>query len=219
MKNILEILSQSPLFASINPNQLTSLLSCLSAREVEFGKDAYIHQAGSTIQEVGIVLSGSVNIIQEDFWGNRTILSKLGPSELFGESFCSANLFLLPVSVVTTEPSTILFIQFQKIITTCSSTCVFHTTLIHNLVTLLAMKNIMLTFKIGHMAKRSTKDKLLSFLSHSAILAKSNSFSIPYSRQELADYLCVDRSAMSNELSKLKEDDLIDFHKNSFHLK
>lgn len=218
MKKHFNILCKSPLFAGIAETDLSSLLNCLSARSASYAKDEYILSADNLIKDVGIVLSGSVNIIKEDFWGNRAILAKIHPGEMFGEAFAFANLQKLPVSVVTSEKSEILYVDFGKITNTCSSACLFHTQLIQNILKILAHKNIMLTQKLEHIVKRTTREKLLSYLSEQAIKHGTNSFSIPFNRQELADYLSVDRSAMSNELCKLRDEGVIKFSKNQFTL-
>ena len=218
MKKYLNILCASPLFAGINETDLDYMLKCLSARKSAYTKDEYILSTGDAITDVGIVLSGSVNIIKEDFWGNRAILAKVQPGEMFGEAFAFANIQKLPVSAVATEKSEILFVDFGKIATTCSSACLFHTQLIQNILKILANKNIMLTQKLEHIVKRTTREKLLSYLSEQAIKSGSNTFSIPFNRQELADYLSVDRSAMSNELCKLRDEGILEFYKNHFKL-
>lgn len=218
MKEYLNILCNSPLFTSIDKNDLEAMLKCLSARKASYAKEEYILSAGDNIKDVGIVLSGSVNIIKEDFWGNRAILAKIQSGEMFGEAFAFAKLQKLPVSAVVAEKSEILFVDFGKIATTCSSACIFHSQLIQNILKILAHKNIMLTQKLEHIVKRTTREKLLSYLSEQALKSGSNSFSIPFNRQELADYLSVDRSAMSNELCKLRDEGILEFNKNSFKL-
>ncbi len=217
-KNRSGILSQSLLFQGIAEKDIGSMLGCLSAREKTYKKNAYILSAGDSVTEVGIVLSGSVNVIKEDFWGNRAIIAKSGAGELFAEAFSCIDTDKLPISIVASENSEVLFIDYKKIITTCSSACTFHTLLINNMIKILANKNIMLMQKIEHTACRTTRDKLLSYLSAQAIQAQSNSFTIPFNRQELADYLSVDRSAMSNELSKLRNEGILEFNKSRFHL-
>ena len=218
MKKDIDILITSPLFTGIDDIDLSSMLNCLSAKKAAFTKDTYILSAGNTATDVGIVLSGSVNIIKEDFWGNRAILAKMQSGEMFGEAFAFARLQKLPVSVVAAEKSEVLFVDFKKITSTCSSSCLFHTQLIQNILKILAQKNIMLTQKLEHIVKRTTREKLLSYMSEQAIKSGTNSFIIPFNRQELADYLSVDRSAMSNELSKLRDEGILEFSKNHFIL-
>ena len=218
MKEYLNILCTSPLFANMNKTELESMLKCLSARKAAYAKDVYILSAGNNIKDVGIVLSGSVNIIKEDFWGNRAILAKIHSGEMFGEAFAFSKIEKLPVSAVAAEKTEILFVDFGKIATTCSSACIFHTQLIQNMLKILAHKNIMLTQKLEHIVQRTTREKLLSYLSEQAMKSGSNSFSIPFNRQELADYLSVDRSAMSNELCKLRDEGILEFQKNNFKL-
>lgn len=218
MKKNLYILRTSPLFSDIDEKDLLSMLNCLSARKAVYNKDTYIFSAEDIVTDVGIVLSGSVNVIKEDFWGNRAILTKTQTGELFGEAFSFAGARKLPVSVVASEKTEVLFVDFRKITTMCSSTCTFHAQLIQNILKILAQKNIMLTQKLEHIVKRTTREKLLSYLSEQAIKSASNNFTIPFNRQELADYLSVDRSAMSNELSKLRDEGILDFSKNNFAL-
>jgi len=213
----IEILMKSALFSGINPADISSMLSCLTAKSAEYEKDRYIYSPGDSIRNLGIVLSGGVYVVNEDFWGNRSILSKLGPAGMFGESFSCAKEGL-PVSVVTSEKSRILFIDYRRIITTCSSGCAFHTALIRNMVHILAEKNILLMQKIEHMAKRSTREKVLSFLSEQAAKAGSGTFEIHFNRQELADFLAVDRSALSSELGRMRDDGILRFNKNRFEL-
>lgn len=212
------LLSGCPLFAGIEKEQIHSLLQCLTAKHSVYKKDGFIFRADERARYVGIVLAGGANVIQEDFWGNRTILTHVGVGELFGEAFSCAEIDRLPVSVIATQPSQILLIDYRKIVTVCSCACVFHSQLISNMLRILANKNIFLTQKMGHLSKRSTREKVLAFLSAKAVDAKDNHILIPFDRQELADYLCVERAALSRELSAMKKDGLLTYHKNRFTL-
>lgn len=214
-----QLIKDNPLFARIESEQLESLLSCLAARNRTYKKDAFIFRAGERATYVGFVLSGGVNIIQEDFWGNRTILVHMGAGDLFGEAFSCAEVDFLPVSAVATEVSEIMLIDYRKIVTVCPTACVFHSQLISNMLRILAEKNIILTRKIEHISKRTTREKLLAFLSAQAVKTKSSTIQIPFNRQELADYLCVERSALSRELSEMKKAGLLEFEKSKFVLK
>lgn len=218
MKNYIPILKTSPLFRHMEEDKISDMLLCLSAHKKSCRKEEYIWTAGDQITQVGIVLSGSVHIIQEDYWGNRSILAKLVSGEIFGESFAFAGVDKSPVSVATYELTEILLITTKKIINACPNTCLHHASLINNMLKIMADKNRMLTQKIELLIKRSTREKLLSYLSMQAISENSNSFYIPFNRQELADYLSVDRSAMSNELCKLRNEGLLNFRKNYFEL-
>jgi CRP-like cAMP-binding protein len=212
------ILSKCPLFSGIDTVDLRSLLMCLSATTKHYSKDDYIFRVGDFVTAVGIILFGSAHIIQEDFWGNRTILSHVSPSELFAESFSCAEIDKLPVSVVATVDTEIILIDYKRIMKTCSSACTFHAGLIQNMMQILARKNVLLTQKMEHMTQHTTREKLLSYLSAQAMKAGSNAFIIPFNRQELADYLSVDRSAMSNELSKMRDEGILKCRKNCFTL-
>ncbi len=217
--NEYKVLESSALFAGIEKTNLLAMLKCLSAKSEVFEKDEYVFSAGESVSKIGIVLSGCVDLIKEDYWGNRTILARAGAGELFGEAFsCSGNK-IMPLSVVALEKSQILFIDYRKIITTCSSSCEFHTRLISNMLQILAAKNILLMQKMEHITKRGMREKILSYLSEQAVSQKSNNIVLPFNRQELADFLSVDRSAMSKELCKMRDEGILEFQKNHFTLR
>jgi len=219
MQEYLFILKKSPLFSGIEENEAEQLLSCLGAKTAAYLKNQYIFRAGETTSSAGLVLSGSVHILKEDVWGNRGILAEAQTGDLFGETYAVLPKRPLEVSAFAAENTEILFLSMHKILTICSSACRFHTLLIQNLLSVLAQKNLMLTEKMEHLTKRSTREKLLSYLSAEAQRQQSSAFEIPYNRQQLADYLSVDRSAMSGELGKLRDEGLLRFHKNRFELK
>jgi CRP-like cAMP-binding protein len=165
---------------------------------------------------VGVVLRGDVHIMQEDYWGNRTILARVDPGGLFAEAFSCSQTDELPVSVIAVEKSDVLLVDYKRIITTCSSGCAFHSKLIRNMMQILARNNILLTQKMEHITQRTTREKLFSYLSAQAKRAGSPRFVIPFDRQELADYLSVDRSALSSELGKMRAAGILSFEKNRF---
>jgi len=219
MEKYLDILKKVPLFKDIEANDINSLLTCLSAKTKYFMANQTVFLAGSKSEFVGIVLSGQVQVVKEDFYGNRNIIASVEKGQLFGEAFACADLKILPVSVFVSENSEIMLIDYRRIIKTCPHHCSFNSKLIYNMLRIVANKNIMLSQKIEFVSKRTTKEKLLAYLSSEAKKAGSNSFSIPFNRQELADYLFVDRSAMSAELCKLRDSGVIEFNKNKFLLK
>ncbi|MDR3225755.1 MAG: Crp/Fnr family transcriptional regulator [Clostridiales Family XIII bacterium] len=216
------IILKSALFAGIEKSQLESLLGCLSATQRVCKKGEFIFLAGKEAASVGLVMSGSVHILQEDSWGNRMILARFGPGELFGEAFSCAGAERLPVSVIAAARSEILLIDYRKIVTSCSAACVFHARLVENMLRILAEKNILLTRKLAYFSQRTIRGKLLSFLSDQAIRegsdAKNTVVEIAFNRQELADYLCVDRSALSRELGAMQSEGLIRYRKNRFEI-
>ena len=219
MEEIFEILSQCPLFSGISREDLSGMLQCLGARSVSYEKGRTVFLEGDPALWVGVVLTGEVQILREDLDGNRSILAAAGPGQLFGEVFACAQLDRLPVTVIASADSRILQLACRRIIETCSQSCIFHSQLIHNLLKIVARKNLMLNQKIDFISRRTTREKLMAYLTAQAKAADSRIFSIPYNRQELADYLGVERSAMSAELGKLKKEGTIDFHRNPFTLK
>ncbi len=219
MENILDLLKKVSLFRDIETAEIKSLLTCLSAKTEYFKAKEAIFLAGDKAKFVGIVLSGQVQIVKEDFYGNKNIVASVETGQLFGEAFACADIKTMPVSVFAVEDCEIMLIDYKKIITTCPHNCSFHSKLIYNMLRIVANKNIMLSQKIEFISKRTTKEKLLAYLSSEAKKAGCKSFTIPYNRQELADYLSVDRSAMSAELCKLRDNGFLEFDKNKFILK
>lgn len=218
MDKDLHSLQACKLFEGIAAENLPTLLTCFKARRQDYDRDETILSSGGRPREVGVIMRGSANIIKEDYWGNRSLIQKLQAADVFAESFALAGVETLPFSVIAAEKTQALYLDTTGMLSSCALTCVFHTQLIFNIVQLLAHKNILLTRKIEHIAMRSTKEKLLSYLSSQALDADSGSFAIPYNRQELADYLCVDRSALSSVLSRLKQEGMLDYHRNDFRV-
>ena len=218
MKKYLEVLKNCPLFKNISEDNLPTMLSCLGAKTELFDKKYTIMAEGTPAKYIGIVLSGSVQIIQVDYYGNRSILSSLEPSQVFAEAFAAAEIKSIPVSIVANEPSEIMFIDCAHIMHTCSNNCGFHNQLIFNLMQDIAAKTILFHQKIEIISKRSTREKLLTYLSFYSKKTGSASFDIPYDRQELADYLEVDRSGLSAEISKLRSEGLLNSYKKHFEL-
>lgn len=215
---MIDIIKRCSLFIGIAEKELEALLGCLSARKIKTQKGELVFRAGDRPDYIGIVIKGKVHVLQEDYWGNRTILTDVVEGGLFGEAFSCAQVPSLPVSVIVKEAGEVLLIDCKKILTTCSSACVFHAHLIQNLIKILANKNIMMTQKMEHITKKTTREKVLSYLSKCAVQNEANHFTIPFNRQELADYLSVERSALSNILSKMQDEGEIKFEKNHFTL-
>ena len=218
MEKYLEILKKCPLFYNIEDDNLIRMLGCLGAKVASFDKKYTIFAEGTVAKYIGVVLSGSAQVVQLDYYGNRSILSEIGVAEVFAEAFACAEVRELPVSVIANETCDVMFIDCAHILHTCANNCGFHQQMIFNLMKDLAEKTIMFHRKIEITSKRSTREKLLSYLSMCAKKADSNSFEIPFDRQELADYLEVERSGLSAEISKMKKEGIINCEKNRFTL-
>ena len=216
MKNIFETVKDNPLFRVIEYSDFEKMLNCIEAKTQNYKKDDIILLSGDSVNFIGLILSGGVRVIKEDINGNIMILTELAVSETFGEVFACAGINYSPVTVQASEESEILFINYRKIITACSAACGFHSRLIENMLKLIARKNLMLNQKIEILSKRTTREKLLAFFDAHRGMEKN--FIIPYNREELAQYLCVDRSAMSAELCKMRDEGLLRFNKNVFEL-
>ena len=218
MKKYLEILKKVALFNGIGEENLQGLLICLGIKIVHYNRGQTLFSSGTDTLSLGIVLSGQVHIVKEDYYGNRHIIACIDAGNIFGEAFVCAEIKTLPVSISAITESDIMFIDYHKIIAPCSNACAFHGKLIDNMLKIIARKNILLSQKIDLISRRSTREKLLAYLSFQAENAHSSHFSIPFNRQELADYLSVDRSAMSAELCKMRDEGLLQFNKNQFEL-
>lgn len=206
------------LFDDIDRQEMDQLLTCLSGRWESYKEGEIILMAGEKADRVGMVRFGSVLVLSDDFWGNRTILACVETGGLFGEAFSFGRVERLPVSVMASELTEVLFLDCERIVSLCPSDCAFHGRLIRNMLRILAEKNMGLVQKISHISKRNTKEKILSYLSEQAKRAGKASFTIPLDRQGMADFLAVDRSALSKELGRLRDEGRISFHKNRFRL-
>ena len=216
LEGIYSILKSNPLWGDIGFEEFSSMVACMEARQRIFLKGDIIVMAGNPINQIGLIISGSVKVIREDYDGNILLMSELGASDLFGEVFACAGLDQSPVTIQASEKVEILFINFRKVLTTCSSACSFHTKLIENMLQLIALKTLVLNQQIDILSKRTTRDKLIAFFEMHRNGARR--FTIPFNREEMANYLCVDRSAMSHELGKMRNDGLIKFKKNFFEI-
>lgn len=208
----------SPLFAGIQPDELKAMLSCIGYRIHLFHKGEMIAFESEYIRHIGLVLSGCVDMIKEDLWGNRTMLLQSHADEVFGETFACGEDHLSVVTFVASEETTVMFLQFDRVMHSCTMACVFHHRLIENMVRIIAGKNRDLMQKVEVISKRTIREKLLAYLSIQEQLQRSRYFELSLSRVALAEYLCVDRSALTRELAKMKQEGLIDYDKNCFRI-
>lgn len=219
MKEFLEIIGRAQLFSGVSGSEAEAMLGCLGAREEAFEKGAFILREGVSTDSVGLLLTGSALIIQEDFWGNRNILASIAPGELFAEAFACSPGAVLSINVLAQEGCRVLWLDINRILTACPSACSYHSRMIRNLLSGLAGKNLRLNDRMTHMGQRTTREKLLSYLSGQSNRQGLREFDIVFNRQQLADHLSVDRSAMSAELSRLRDEGVIEFNRNHFVLK
>lgn len=218
MKKYVPVLKRAQLFAGVGDDEITSMLSCLDARLHTYKKGEYVLRQGEHLNDIIILVSGNLHIRNDDYWGNRNILGHIDVGEMFGEAYVAPESGALLNDVVAIEDSAVIFFDVKRIITTCSSACRFHAMVVQNMFFAISEKNKKLVQKLVHMSKRSTREKLISYLSEEAKRHNSPNFTIPFNRQQLADFLSVDRSAMSNELCKMRDEGLIKFEKNQFKL-
>lgn len=212
------ILAYCPLFDGICVEDLSSMLSCIGSRTVSVMKGQAIFHEGDPATHIGMVITGAVQMVREDFYGNRSIVAYIGPAELFGETYACAGMDSLPISVVADKDSQVLLMDCRRITTSCCNACAFHNRMVFNLLRLVASKNLVFDQKIQITSKRTTREKLMTYLLEQAKIQRSNSFTIPFDRQELADYLEVDRSGLSSEISKLRREQILKNEKNRFTL-
>ncbi len=212
------LLTQSLLFRGTTESEAEAMLHCLDAHIKNYAKGQTVYSAGETVECMGFVLSGSVNIENDDIWGNKSILDHAEAGQIFAETYACIPGEPLMVSVTATEKTEILFLNAAKLLQTCSTACAYHHRLIRNLLQISARKNLNLSRRILHTSSKSIRGRLLSYFSQQVMQNGSRQFTIPFDRQQLADYLGVDRSAMSNELSKMRQEGILTFRKNYFSL-
>lgn len=210
MKKYFSLLSQTILFAGIREQELESMLGCLQARVVSIKKGDPLFLEGDKAGFIGVVLSGCIHIFQEDFYGNRSLLAQAEEGDIFAEAFACACVEEMPVSGYAPKDSTVMLLSCRKMLTVCSNSCGSHNRLVKNLLQVVAQKNLSLNRKIGFMSQKTTREKLMAYLLDQAKTNGSPEFTIPLDRQTLADFLGVERSAMSAELGKLRKDGVLE---------
>ena len=218
MKKYITVLKRTRLFSGIKEEEISAMLSCLNARMYNYKKGEYVLREGEHLDDIAVLAEGQLHIQKDDYWGNRSILGRISVGEMFGEAYVSSEGGALLNDVVALDNSTVIFFDVKCMLTTCSSACRFHSMAVQNMFFAISEKNRRLVQKLDHISKRSTREKLLSYLSEEAKKHNSSSFTIPFNRQQLADFLSVDRSAMSNELCKMRDEGILRFEKNQFHL-
>lgn len=218
MEDFIEALQRCVLFDGIGEGDLKAMLGCLGGRVQGYDRGEVIFPAEGPAEQVGIVLSGEVQVARDDFFGNRTILARVEPGEMFGEAFACAGVERLPVAVEGIRPGKVLLIRLKRITETCSSACGFHNRMVMNLLRAMAAKNLQLNRKIEITSHRTTRDKLMAYLMGQAKQAGNMSFVIPFDRQGLADYLCVERSALSAEIGRLRREGVLESERSRFRL-
>ena len=198
MKKFLPILKKTRIFYGLTEGQIVNILPCLCAKLNSYKKGEYIFREGEKVELLSLIVKGEVHVQKDDYWGNRSIVNRIGVGDMFGESYLSAESGAINNDVIATEDCTVITFDLKKLMMTCSSACHFHSLVVQNLFFIIAEKNRSLVQKIGHITKRTTREKLMSYLSEQAKKTGRNYFDIPFNRQQLAVFLSVDRSAMSN---------------------
>lgn len=218
MKEFVPVLKRTKLFSGVGSEDIVSMLSCLGARLKTYRKGEYVLRQGERLNDILVLAEGCLHIQKDDYWGNRSILGQIGAGEIFGEAYVAPESGSLLNDVIAVENSAVFFFDVKRVITTCSSACRFHTLVVQNMFFAISEKNRSLVQKLDYISRRTTREKLISYLSEESKRQNSAAFSIPFNRQQLADYLSVDRSAMSNELCKMRDEGLLEFEKNRFRL-
>lgn len=208
----------SSLFDGISAEDRKAVLGCIGYHVESFRKGEIVAFEEENIRHIGIVLSGAVDMVKEDIWGNKTMLVRARKGEVFGETFACGDDNQSVVTFLVSEDAKILFMAFNRVMHTCTMACEFHHRLTENMVRIIANKNRDLMRKVEVVSKRTIREKLLAYLSIQAQAQQSRYIEIPLGRVELAEFLCVDRSALTRELAKMKDDGLIDYDRNCFRM-
>ena len=193
------------------------MLACLKAEIKDVSRNNMILLAGDKPQYVGVVLAGQIHIVWDDYSGNRLLMSAMAPGEIFAEALCCASVQESPVTVTAGVDSTVMLLGFSRILHTCHNSCPHHTKLIENMLRVIANSNLRLQTRMEITSLKSVRAKVMHYL-EAFVPKQGRNITIPFNREELANFLCVERSALSHELSKMKKDGIIDYKKNSFTL-
>lgn len=218
MKKYIPILKETQMFQGANEEEIAAMLSCLGTRVCTYKKGEYVLHQGGQLSDILVLAEGRLHIQKDDYWGNRSILGQISAGDMFGEAYAAPDSGPLLNDVIAVADSVVICFDVKRIITACPSACRSHAAVIQNLFFAISEKNRKLVQKLSHISRRSTREKLISYLSEEAKRQGSAAFVIPFNRQQLADFLSVDRSAMSNELCKMRKEGLLEFDRNRFRL-
>lgn len=216
MNKYLSMLKKTKLFAGVDEAEIEAMLGCLSASLRHFDEGEFVYRQGDRVDRISVLAEGRLHVQSDDYWGNRSIITAVSPGEMFGQAYLAGEAIMN--DVIAVEPSAVIAFDANRVLTTCSSACRFHNMVVRNLFHAVSENNLRLVTKLGHMSKRTTREKLMDYLSVMAKRAGSPTFTIPFDRQQLADFLSVERSAMSAELSKMQKEGLLKTNRSRFTL-
>ncbi len=215
--DMFSLLQNNRLFLDIKESDIPGMLKCLGSRKQSYPKEDFIFLAGQSAPAVGILITGKAQVIKENMLGDSMIIGNLEAGDMFGETFACMGQKVMPVSVIALEPCEVLLLDVARIVHTCQSACPFHQQLVTNLLRIMAQKNAMLNRKMSFITHKTIRSRLEAYFYDQMEQSGSYRFAVPFNRNELADYLCVDRSAMCRELSRMKEEGVLDYSGKSFH--
>ena len=210
-QTILDAIKSSPLFRNIDNESLGIMLDCLNPRMKIYKQREIIVSYGKPFTGIGIIADGRIALTKEQYSGKRIIMGFLGAGNIFGEMIAFSDSSIWPVTVISQEDSTILYLPPDRITTTCSNACASHTTLILNMLGILSNRALMLNQKIEHISAKSIRGKISSYLLDLLHDGNGNTVLIPMKRHELADYLNIPRPSLSRELGLMRDEKIISF--------
>lgn len=211
-----KVLMESPLFGGLTAEEITTVLTSLPHMVRGYKRDQFLLHSGEPTQRFGLMLEGEAIIFREDYWGNRNILDRIVPGDIFGESYACVPGSLMRVSVESEHDCTVLWLRMHEFLEYAAHP--LGVRLMQNLAALLAEKTLAMNEKLTHLTQRSIREKALSFLTAESQRQGREEFEIYFNRQQLADYLSVDRSALSAELSRMQREGILSYHRNRFRL-
>ncbi len=214
----LATLLSAPLFGGVGSEEAVAMLGCLRAVRRAYDAGEMVMREGDRGGTMGLVLSGQVTVEKVDAWGGRSIIATAGPGETFAEAIACTGAARMPMGVVAIQPSVVLLLNVDHVLTMCQNTCVFHMSLVRNLLGSVARRSTELQRKVDAITPRTIRKRILAYLDAQAAQVGSRRFTVALNRQQIADYLCVDRSALCHELSKMRSEGIIDFDRNDFTL-
>ena len=204
------------LFESIENNDILELLQCIGIKTKVYRKNSYIIRTSSKIDYLGVILSGNAIVTKSDFAGNPVEIEKLKTNDIFGHNIVCCGINKSPVDIIAQTECEVLFLPFEKVVNPCQKLCPYHLQLIKNVMKMISKRNSLLNYQIDIIGQRSIRQKILAFLQ--AYNNGEKVITVPYSREEMAKYLCSDRSALSRELCRMRDEGIINFNKNNFEI-
>ena len=213
-----EFLSETDLFRGIEPNDIKDMINSFNPKTKTYAKNEVIFAVSANESKIGIVMNGSVNMVVNHPWGTQSIFGRTERGGIIGGANAVFDKKPLICDTVAAENCEVMFFDMYTLLTIRKDSHKCHNKVIYNIMDIAAGKCLKFVTRMIHTSPKSLRERIMSYLAEQAMINGSNKFKVPFGRQQMADYLNVNRAAMCGELSKMQQERMIKFHKFDFEI-